>query len=75
MVFPVPTEVPPQDPLYHFHDPPVPRLPPLTVRLTDVLPQVESAEAAIAVAAVLLLWMVMVLAAHTVVLQRPSART
>ena len=35
MLEPLPIEVPPQLPLYHFHVAPVPRLPPLTVRVED----------------------------------------
>ncbi len=33
--FPVPTNVPPQLPLYQFHVAPVPKLPPVTVRVVD----------------------------------------
>ena len=36
MLAPVPTNVPPQEPLYHFHEAPVPKEPPLTDKLTDV---------------------------------------
>ena len=35
MLVPVPTRVPPQLPLYHFHDAPVPNEPPLTVSITE----------------------------------------
>ena len=39
MLFPEPTGVPPQDALYHCHEAPVPRLPPLTVKV--VLPPIQ----------------------------------
>lgn len=36
MLAPVPTAAPPQLPLYHFHVAPVPKLPPLTVKLVEL---------------------------------------
>lgn len=36
MLLPLPMAVPPQLPLYHFHTAPVPKIPPLTERLTAV---------------------------------------
>ena len=38
-VAPVPTNVPPQVPLYHFQVPPVPKLPPVTLKVTVAGPQ------------------------------------
>jgi hypothetical protein len=36
-VAPVPTKVPPQLPLYQFHEAPVPKEPPVILRLTEVV--------------------------------------
>ena len=49
-VAPVPTKVPPQLPLYHLQVAPVPRLPPVTLKVMAVGPQrlVEEAVAAVA---------------------------
>ena len=33
IVLPVPTDVPPQDPLYHFQDAPLARLPPFMLKV------------------------------------------
>jgi hypothetical protein len=49
MLLPVPTDVPPQLPLYHFQLAPLPRLPPLTLRFVFlprqivVVPVIEEA--------------------------------
>ncbi len=75
MLLPVPTAVPPQLPLYHLQLALVPREPPLTLRETVELPQVESVLAMMAEATVLAEFTVMVLDAQLVVLQVPSART
>ena len=48
---PVPTSVPPQLPLYHFQLPPVPRLPPLTLKVTEPGPQMLDDDVLAAVAA------------------------
>ena len=37
---PLPTEVPPQEPVYHCHAAPVPKLPPVIVSVLDVPLQV-----------------------------------
>jgi hypothetical protein len=34
-LLPVPTDVPPHEPLYHFHDAPAARLPPLVLRVVE----------------------------------------
>ena len=51
-VAPVPTAVPPQDPLYHLQVAPVPRAPPVTLSVTVPGPQSVVALALAAVAAV-----------------------
>ena len=38
-VAPVPTKVPPHVPVYHFQVPPVPKLPPVTLKVTVPEPQ------------------------------------
>ena len=71
---PVPTKVPPQLPEYHFQLAPVPRLPPLTVRV--VLPPLQMVVVPVMpVAAVERLLTVTVALAHVVVLHVPSALT
>jgi hypothetical protein len=75
MLLPVPTAVPPQLPLYHFHDAPVPSVPPLT--LNEVLWPTQTAvdvavtdtvgtDVSLTVTTTFL---------HMVLLQVPSART
>jgi hypothetical protein len=75
MLLPVPIKPLPQLPVYHLHLAKVPSEPPLTVRVTEEVPQVESADEAIEIAATLGVFTLMVLVAHVVVLQVPSART
>ncbi len=72
---PVPIAVPPQDPLYHFQLAWKPSVPPLTVRVTVLPPQVVSLLAVMPVGATDLLFTLMVLLAQAVVLHSPSART
>ena len=47
MLAPVPTAVPPQVPLYHTHVAPVPKLPPVTLKVTAVGPQSDVEDAVI----------------------------
>jgi hypothetical protein len=58
MLDPVPTSVPPQDPLYHFHEAPVPKEPPDTLNVTEVPDDTLVDEAFAADAATLFLFMV-----------------
>jgi hypothetical protein len=75
MLLPLPTAVPPQELLYHFQSALLPRLPPLTLRVTLEPLQTESAEAVMDVGAVEKVLILMDLLAQAVLLQDPSART
>ena len=72
MLLPVPIS---ELPRYHLQRAPLPRLPPFTVRVTLVDPQVESALALMPVATTLGVFTLMDLLAHAVVLQVPTALT
>lgn len=52
MLAPVPTSVPPHEPLYHLMLAPVPRLPPLTLSVEELPEQMVDAEAEALVGAV-----------------------
>jgi hypothetical protein len=71
---PVPNKVPPQLPEYQFHEAPVPRLPPFTVKVPALFLHTESVEADIEVAALLESLTVRVTDLQMVLLQVPSAR-
>jgi hypothetical protein len=71
---PVPTKVPPQVPLYHFQDAPVPREPPFTLKVVDV-PRHIKPEPVMEVAGTELSLTVTVTDLQIVLLQAPSART
>ena len=75
MLLPVPIAAPPQELLYHFQLALLPRLPPLTLRLTLPPLQTESREAEMDVGAVEKVLTLMVLLTQAVVLQVPSALT
>ena len=75
MLLPLPTAVPPQELLYHFQSALLPRLPPLTLRVTLEPLQTVSAEAVMDVGAVEKVLILMDLLAQAVLLQDPSART
>ena len=68
---PVPTNVPPQLPVYHFQAAPLPKLPPATVKVTAVGPHTVVADAVAPVGAVDNELMVMVAVAVTA--PRPPA--
>lgn len=70
ILFPVPTRVPPQEPLYQFQVAPVPNEPPTTDKVVEP-PHVGLVEALIDVAAVELVFTVMVIDAHVVLPQVP----
>ena len=72
---PVPAGVPPQLPVYHFHDAPVPNDPPVTVNVTSPPEHTGFGLTVAPVGAVDSLFTVTVTLAHVVVLQSPSART
>ena len=72
---PVFTGVPPQLPLYHFHDAPVPSEPPCRHNSDDPPGQTELGLAVAPVGAVDSVFTVTVTLAQPVVLQSPSART
>ena len=73
--FPVPTSVPPQDPLYHFQLALLPKVPPCRVSVTLLPVQIESAEVVIEVGAVERVFTFIALLTQAVVLHVPSART
>lgn len=73
IVKPVPTKVPPQLPLYHFHVAPVPKLPPVKESVVELPLQIVPKVALIKVAAVEVVFTVTVEDTHIVVLQVPSA--
>lgn len=75
MLVPVPIKPLPQFPVYHLQRANEPREPPLTVSVTKLLPQVESAVETIETGATLGVFTFMVLPTHAVVLQVPSALT
>jgi hypothetical protein len=75
MLFPVPIKPLPQLPVYHLQRANEPREPPLTLRVTEVPPHVESAEEMMETGVTLGVFTFMVLVTHTVVLQVPSALT
>lgn len=70
---PVPNKVPPHDDVNHFHIAPVPKDPPLTVRVTLVPLQIVVAEAVIPLAGNEVSSTLIVLLMQAVVLQVPSA--
>ena len=70
----MPTKVPPQLPVYHCHEAPVPKLPPVTERVVAP-PQVGFTDAVAPIGAVELVFTVTVTLAQAVLLQVPSART
>jgi hypothetical protein len=72
---PLPTAVPPQDPLYHWKLAPVPREPPVTDKVVLLPEQIVVAVAAALAGAVDNVLTVMVTEAQAVLLQVPSART
>ncbi len=75
MLLPVPIRVPPQEAVYHLQRALLPREPPLTLRVTAVLPQVVSLLAVMPEAAVLRVLTFTLRDTQAVVLQNPSART
>lgn len=75
MELPLPTDVPPQLPLYHCQLAPVPSEPPTTKRLVLLPGQTVVDVAVAATGAVEGLLTVMVTCAQVVLLQVPSART
>jgi hypothetical protein len=70
----VPTNVPPQAPLYHFHVAPAPSEPPFTLKVVDV-PRHIKLEPVMEVAGTELSLTVTVTDLQTVLLHVPSART
>ena len=70
---PLPTGAPPHEPLYHCHEPPVPREPPVTVRVVASPVQIIEGEAEAEVGAIDKLFTVTVVVTQIVVLQVPSA--
>lgn len=72
---PVPNKAPPQLPLYHFQLAPVPKLPPLTVRVVLLPEHIVDDVAAILVAAIEVSLTVISFEIQAVVLQVPSALT
>ena len=70
---PVPAVVPPQEPVYHFQEAPVPKLPPFTLSMVDPPGQKSLAEAEAEEGAVETVLTVTCTEAHSVVLQSPSA--
>ena len=72
---PLPTAVPPQDPLYHWNAAPVPSDPPVTDKVVPLPVQIVPGEAPADAGAVDAVFTVMVTEAQAVVLQVPSART
>jgi len=72
---PVPTEVPPQLPLYHFQLAPVPNEPPLMLKVVEVPAQIVVFVALTLNTGTDVSRTVMVTFLHTVLLQTPSART
>ena len=76
MVEPVPMEVlPPQEPLYHFHAAPVPKVPPLMLKLVDVPTQILTFVAFTLSTGTEVSRTVMVTLLQLVLLQVPSALT
>ena len=71
-VLPVPTDVPPQEPLYHFQLAPVPKLPPLRLKVVlwplqiVVVPLMLFVGTEVSLTVIVTLW-------QAVVLQVPSA--
>ena len=72
---PAPTDVPPQDPEYHFHEAPVPKEPPLTESVVMSPLQMVEGLAVADVGAVDEELTVMVMLLQLVVLHVPSALT
>jgi hypothetical protein len=71
----VPTDVPPHEPLYHFQLPPVPKLPPFNVSVTDSPLQMVEAVPVTTVAGTEVSRTVMVTLWQAVLLHVPSAFT
>jgi hypothetical protein len=74
MELPVPTKVPPHDPLYHFHDAPVPKEPPLTAIFVLLPTQIVGVPAVAPVGFVEGVFTWTVTCAQVVVPHSPSAR-
>ncbi len=72
---PVPTSVPPQEPLYHCHAPTVPKDPPFTVNVEELPEHIEVGLAVADEGATELLFTVTVTLAQVVLPQVPSALT
>jgi hypothetical protein len=72
---PVPTDTPPQLPLYQCHEAPVPRVPPFIVSVLELPEHIVDGEAVAEVAAVEFEFTFTVTETHVVVLHVPSART
>ena len=72
---PLPTGVPPHEPLYHFHDAPVPSKPPATVKVVVAPAQIVAGAAEADAGSVDKLFTVTVVVTQAVVLQVPSALT
>ena len=75
MDVPDPADGPPQLPVYHCHEAPVPNEPPLTVNIVGVPKQIGLADAVILVGAVEFVLTFTVRDAQVVVLQVPTAAT
>jgi len=73
-LFPVPTRVPPQLPLYHFAIAPVPSVPPVYVSVEAPPGQIADVLADALVGTDELVFNVTVVFTHVVVLQSPSNR-
>lgn len=74
-VLPLPSKVPPQDPLYQLYCAPVPNVPPTADKLVVLPEQMVVAVAVALVGAVDNVLTLTVMLAQAVVLQVPSART
>lgn len=72
---PLPNNVPPQVPLYHFQVAPVPSVPPCTLRTDDFPLHIRFADAFIALAGIEVSRTVIEIDTHDVILQSPSALT
>ena len=75
MEMPLPTEVTPHELLYHCHDAPVPKEPPVTVRVVVPPSQIVEGAAEADAGDVDKLFTVTVVLTQAVVLQVPSALT
>ena len=75
MLVPLPTSVPPHEPLYHWNEAPVPRLPPDNVSVDELPPTMSAGDAEAPVGGIDCVLDVTVVLAQVVVLAVPSART